>query len=74
MKNTAQSISIEALIYKVLRLVQEGDNLFEAIDNEIVIFLIDEAFIIIDPTVLQGMDGTVLTQKGMEFLRNYKAA
>lgn len=74
MKNTSQSIAIKTLIYKTLKLVQEGDNLFEIIDDCVVLFLVDHGFIIIDPTVLHGMDGTVLTQKGMQYLRNYKNA
>ncbi len=74
MIKTSKAIDIKALIFKVLGLVQEGDNLFEAIDDEIVIFLIDNQFIIMDPTVTEGMDGTALTQKGMQYLRDFKAA
>ncbi len=74
MIKTSNAIDIKTLIFKVLGLVQEGNNLFEAIDNEIVIFLIDNQFIIMDPTVAEGMDGTALTQKGMQYLRDFKAA
>lgn len=74
MIKTSKAIDVKTLIFKVLGLVQEGDNLFEAIDDEIVMFLIDNQFIIMDPTVTEGMDGTALTQKGMQYLRDFKAA
>lgn len=73
LKPTNKPVAIETLIVKMLQLVQEGNSLFEAIDADYVMFLVEQEFIIMDPAIIHGMDGTILTSKGMQYLRNHKA-